>query len=456
MWQGTLIRTLLTLAVVAAAPDASSDSPLAEMSVLPLPVAGQLNRGATTQRAPGGLPEGAVPIDYRQTLGNLDLGDVNNDGLIDLSLAAHVESRVEIHYQLPGRGFQGGSTLANPGFHPNGTLVLKGPDCRSYLALNAEAANAVRIYHPGAAVPAQILGDTAVKAPFESAVVDWPGWGQTLAVISLVGAEVKLFPDYDPYVPELVKVVKALATSRSHRSVVGLVAADLKGLGVPTLLVAVPREGRVMGLYPTGPGEVAVEEIWDFGPDTYIDSILPVDFNTDGHQDLFVLGQNMTEAALLLNDGKGGMTLKTFPIVSDPEKYFGARAGAVMRELDGTLLLWVGRDETLTVFRWGVDWESPPERLVFPRAHGDVLRLKTGDLDGDGHQDLVMGSSIGVTPLTVFFGPLAARIEDIGQWQHEQRARKTAPAKLDTAGEGAAAELIINSPPSKQTAPGNH
>jgi hypothetical protein len=37
-------------------------------------------------------------------------------------------------------------------------------------------------------------------------------------------------------------------------------------------------------------------------------------------------------------------------------------------------------------------------------------------LDGDGHQDLVMGSAVGNLPLTAVYGPLAPKLDAIGAW----------------------------------------
>ena len=116
---------------------------------------------------------------------------------------------------------------------------------------------------PGAA--AVFVGDAAVRAPAESIAVTWPEWGQTLAVISKWGAQVQLLSGFDPARPAESKPITALPTERAHYRVAGLAAADLRGQGVPAVLVAVPREGRLVAITTAGPGRVQVDQVWDFG-----------------------------------------------------------------------------------------------------------------------------------------------------------------------------------------------
>lgn len=382
----------------------------------PAPPETQVVAASSHEPAPVTWPEGAVAIDYPFTLHHIDAGDLDGDGRLDLTLAAHVENRVETFFQQADRGFHASGPLDNPGFHPNGTLTLVGGDGQHYLVLNAETANALRAYRAQAGTAAQPAGETAARAPSESIAVTWPGdWGRTLAVIGKAGATVQLFPDFDPALPGASNPVTALATERAHLRAAGLTAADLGGQGVPSLLVAIPREGRLAAITPTGPGRSQVDEVWNFGSLWAIGTILPVDFNADGLQDLFVLGQSSQDAALLLNNGASGFDLTLFPVDSKPG-HPGVRSAALTQDTDGSLLLWAGMEGSLVVLRWGQNRDLPPERLVFTRPGRDPIRFAAADLDGDGHQDLVMGSAVGNLPLTAIHGPLAPRLDAIGAW----------------------------------------
>jgi hypothetical protein len=256
--------------------------------------------------ATGPLPANAVLLNHGLTLEHIDPGDLDGDGRLDLTLASHVESRIETFFQPQPRHFQASGPLPDPGFHPNGTLTLEGGDGGRYLVLNAETANALRAYRGVAGSPALPVGDTPVPAPFKSLAVVWPEWGRTLAVTSKRGAEVRLLPGYDPAHPEVATPLTVKATPKSHQRLTGLTQADFHGTGVPVLLVAIPREGRVVALTPRAAGEVGVDPLWQLGPNSAPESLVPADINRDGRQDLIILGQMMKEVAVLLNDGQGG------------------------------------------------------------------------------------------------------------------------------------------------------
>jgi len=376
------------------------------------------------------LPPTSVTLNYGHTLGHIDVGDLDGDGLLDLTLAAHVEGWIETYYQQPVRRFQASGALADPGFHPNGTLTLMGADGARYLALNAETLNLVRAYRAVPGGPAQRVGDIPAQAPFASIGVNWPDWGQVLAITSKGGGKMQLVPGYDPGLAANEEPLFVTVTARTHLSLAGLTAADLGGQGVPALLVAVPREGLIAAISPVGPRQVRVDKLGDLGRLAGPEVILPEDFNRDGHPDLVVLGQLLSDAVLLLNDGQGTFVEQRIPL-GDPTRYPGVRGGAVTRDADGTLLVWASLDKALGVLRWGPEAQGAPERSIFPRFGSDPIRFATGDLDADGHQDLVMGSSVGSLPVTVIFGPLAPKIEAIGTWL-ESLAAHQASLKQDS------------------------
>ena len=361
------------------------------------------------------LPANSVLLNHGLTLEHIDPGDLDGDGRLDLTLASHVESRIETFFQPQPRQFQASGPLPDPGFHPNGTLTLEGGDGGRYLVLNAETANALRAYRGVAGSAALPVGDTPVPAPFNSLAVVWPEWGRTLAVTSKRGAEVRLLPGYDPALPEVATPLTVKATPKGHLRLAGLTQADLHGTGIPALLVAIPREGRVVALTPRAAGEVGVDTLWQLGPYSAPESLVPADINRDGHQDLIILGQMMKEVAVLLNDGQGGFDQRLIPL-GDPQRHVGFRAGAVTRDQDGTLLLWASLEGYLGILRWTPDGAVDPEPLLFKRVGRDPIRFATADLDGDGHQDLAMGSSVTSLPALVLFGPLAPHLEAFGAW----------------------------------------
>ncbi len=361
------------------------------------------------------LPANAVLLHHGLTLEHIDPGDLDGDGRLDLTLASHVESRVETLFQPVPRQFQAAGPLPDPGFHPNGTLTLMGGDGGRYLVLNAETANALRAYRGVAGTAALPVGDTPVPAPMESVAVVWPEWGRTLAVTSKRGAEVQLLPGYDPARPEVATPLTVKATNRTHLRLTGLTQADLYGTGVPALLVAIPQEGRIVALTPRTTGDVGVDTLWQMGPYTAPECLLPADINRDGHQDLIVLGQMMKEVAVLINDGQGGLSQRLFPL-GDPLRHVGFRAGAVTRDQDGTLLLWASLERHLGILRWTGKGAVDPEPILFRRVGRDPIRFATADLDGDGHQDLAMGSAVASLPALVLFGPLAPHLEAFGTW----------------------------------------
>lgn len=373
------------------------------------------------------LPSDSVALSHGHTLEHIDIGDLDGDGRLDVTLAAHVEGVIETYYQLPNRQFRASGPLADPGFHPNGTLTMLGSDGAGYLVLNAETLNVIRSYRGVAGGAALQVGNIPARAPFTSIAVNWPGWGRVLATMSKTGGKLQLTPNFDPAKPLATESVAATVTAKDHYRLAGLTAADIQGQGVPAILITVPRQGTIAAISPLDFGQVKVDKLWDLGRGASPEAILPLDFNRDGHLDLFVLGQLLPEALLLLNDGLGGFVEHRFPI-GDPALFPGVRAGAITRDADGTQILWTSLDTALGVNLWRTDGNATPERVILERFGRDPIRFATGDLDADGHEDLVMGSSVGSLPVTVFYGPLEPKVAAIGTWlaglQAQQAARQ--------------------------------
>jgi hypothetical protein len=384
----------------------------------------------------GGVPapENAVSVDFPHTLHHIRAADLDGDGRLDLILASHVSSWIETFHQEADRGFATSGSLKNPGFHPNGTLVMTEDDGQGYILLNAETANAVRTYRASRGTAAESIGDVFVPAPELSILVEWPSWGHTLAVVPKTGAQVYLGKGFRPSAPAAAPLEVVEVSERSHLRLAGLAAADLDGGGTPAVIVSVQREGRLVAIRPAGPDpagndQFLVDDIWSFDRLQFVHLVLPVDFNGDGLDDLILLGEQKPDATLLLSDGKGGFTERTFPILAHDAQR-GIQSAELTRELDGSLLLWAFGERGLVVLRWGMDRSRPPERFDYARPGPDKVRLAAADLDGDGHDDLVMGSSVGFVPTTVLYGPLLPKLEAIGEWlgalAHEEEAASEA------------------------------
>jgi hypothetical protein len=245
----------------------------------------------------------------------------------------------------------------------------------------------------------------------------------TLAVAQRGGAQIRVFKGLDLARPDLTEPLVVPATPRLTRHVGDLVAADLKGDGIASFIATVPEEGQVVRLSADDTNSVGVHEVWSTDRLSAADQSLPVDFDGDGDDDLFLLGQNLPRAVLLLSDDSGGFIERSFPL---PGR--GARSGALIMESDGTLLLWATAKRSITVLRWPPDRRNrDPSRIVFEPAGRDWMRFAIADLDRDGHDDMVLGSSVGFTPPTVLYGPLDPKLDAIIRWL-EGRGTKTGPS----------------------------
>lgn len=389
----TFFRSLLPLALL-----------LAAMPLVP--------SGCTKSPAPAG----SVVLDWGRTLHQIDVADLDGNGLLDVTLTAHVEGRIETFYQGPPRVFNASGPLEKVGFHPNGTLAMTVAGDSRYLVVNAEGASQLKTYRARKDLPADFVADVAFPSPDQSVLVDWGNWGPTVAVVRKSGdSEVHFLRGFDPARPDAAPLIRAQASQRALKRVRGLTVARLTERGEASVLATVPREGRLVAMAPDGRDAIQVQEIWTFSPQAFVDKILAVDFDGDGDDDLFALGQQMPEVALLLSEGDDKPTQRVFPIPGE-----GARSAQVSLDADGGLILWVTGEHSFVAMRWEKDRSREPDQRVFAPSQLGWIRFAGGDLDGDGYQDLVLGSSIGAIPPTVIFGPLEAQIDAIGAWLSER------------------------------------
>jgi hypothetical protein len=285
--------------------------------------------------------------------------------------------------------------------------VSGGPETAdTLLVLNAEAANALRIYQPEPGQPARLLGEVRTPAPDRSAVVDWPGWGETLAVTQKMGADVHFFPGLSRVADQSPSPMTVSVSDRPRR-VAGLAVADLDGDGRSTVLVTVPNAGEMFAIDPVNKDAIDAKPLRSFDRKERIHLILPVKFDGDDSDDLLLLGETSPVLHLLL--GSGGE--HALDLADD-----GFVAAQLSREPDNSLLLWAASDTALHLVVWSSSSIEPSEHRIFPQRGLGRMRLAVSDLDADGVDDLVIGSSVGGIPLSVVYGPLRPQADGIGRW----------------------------------------
>ncbi|PYJ02999.1 MAG: hypothetical protein DME25_14035 [Verrucomicrobia bacterium] len=205
---------------------------------------------------------------------------------------------------------------------------------------------------------------------------------------------------------------------------------DFNGDGRPDILgmMAQAREGLYLFLNQ-GQGRFQMETVLEVPPAWGLAGFEVVDFNKDGHLDLVVANGDNGDLALpmknyhgvriYLNDGKNHFTEAFFYPLHGAYK-------AVARDFDGD------GDLDLAAIAFYPDFEQErPESFVYLENQGGMrfeaftcaesnagrwLVMDVGDLDGDGDDDLVLGSFVR-GPTTV---PVPPALRD--RWRSEGAA----------------------------------
>lgn len=370
----------------------------------------------------GDAPDGVAVISYGLPLEHIETGDLDGNALKDLTLSSHVANRVDVIFQEAERSFASTAGLQEVGFHPNNTLFVSGQDRRGYLLLSAETRNQLQVYRFKDAGSPVLVGGIETPAPTLSAAARQRDGSLAIAVAQKGGGALRIIPSLDLDRPRNSATLNMELTPRMARRVTALQVADLGPDAAQAFVVALPQEGRVVSVAPTDDGGFLVDDLWSSNQRTAADTVLPFDFNSDHTDDFFLVGQTMPRVVLLLSDGSGGFRERSFDL-----EFLGAQSGAVLRDADGSVLLFVARSHQLMIFRWPSDRLNAkrPEVTVLQRAGRDWMRFAVDDMDGDGYQDLVLGSSVGFVPPTVVFGPIYEKIPRLALWLRGPDASST-------------------------------
>jgi hypothetical protein len=184
-----------------------------------------------------------------------------------------------------------------------------------------------------------------------------------------------------------------------------VIAVDLNGDGKPDLVTSNAFDGNVSVLLGNGDGTFQKAVTYPAGPDPF--AVAAADFNHDGRIDLVTVNRNAGTVSVLIGDGTGGFSdPHTSAIISpghvsvDPiyvavgdfnedgkpdlavTNFYGDRVMVLAGNGDGTFS---------TTFEYWIGESSTPYWLA------------VGDVDGDLHQDLVVGLS-GTQQLAVMHG----------------------------------------------------
>ena len=358
------------------------------------------------------LPFSGKPYD-------LQVIDLNHDGLQDLVVVDHGENLAEIFFQLKSGDFQKSNQTLPVGYHP-GHFWVEASGNRILQA--AEGDGKIRSFSFSNDGQVEMESELTERFAEYLARFQWPGWQDALAVTPYHQNYVVLYKGYDPGKGDFAERFE-LPFSEKHPSVVEPERPEVLDLdqdGSDELIYVARISEQLIALKaPVSESEGPRREVlmhderWGMPGEAH-----GADLNEDGFPDLVIGDETLPGMIrMLMNDGHGN--LSEIPPL-DPQGSEGISKLATAIDKDGARLLAVTEFDHLKLFRMEKGWQpgapAPFRNLSWPRNRAGVLALK--DLNGDGWLDLVTSVQNGKDALWVVYGPLWTHFEELEKDAH--------------------------------------
>jgi hypothetical protein len=315
------------------------------------------------------------------------LGDLTNNGILDLVVASNMPTDVLSIYMGNGDGtFQPPEVIdVAEWVHGIALADLSGNGKLDIVTTNYQLATVSVLMGNG---------DGTFQAPADYAVGQDP---VSVAAADLTGDGI---PDIVTanYADNTVSVLLGNGDGTFQSQQVdpvganphAVAVADLGGDSIPDIVTANAGDGDVSVLMGNGDGTFAPQQTYAAGPDAY--SLAVADFNGDGTPDLVVANNyGANTVTVLLGNGNG-----TFQA---PQSYAGGDDPviAVVADLAGDgmpdIVVTNTNDSTAGVLMGNGNGTFQPMR-TFPSGGAGPYKIVVGDINGDGKPDVVVSNPV--------------------------------------------------------------
>ena len=346
--------------------------------------------------------------------------DMNQDGLKDILAVYHRLNKANLFLQKAEKDFFQPQDIpeAVTGFHPGGFFDLEKSGA---LLLAAEGSGQVReVQFNDKPIPPKISQEIRAPNARYIASVNWPFWGDVLAISQFSLDQMLMIRGYKPLHPEEqfeIATVPLSPNPPSVRNAERLTVGDLDGDGIHEILFASPITKEIMVLrFPGKEGFPKAEPLmqsddWGMPLRVYIE-----DLDGDGHMDLTLVDSaGFGKIHLLKNDGQGKFS--EAGTIDFPLEKFGKAIWQLSYgwDRDGAHIAYVTGAGGQVLFHLDPtdpfhDWKP---RVLASSTYDPSFDQILSDLNGDGWLDIVVARTASVNNLMVMFGPLNSAFDEI-------------------------------------------